>query len=624
MTELCAIACSDAGVVLRSPESRLKFYRECSHGNVSLRIQGDQPVDPFVFESADVSLICRADLLGSKNNASVSPAAYIASRYQRDGDDFARSLRGTFAVILYDHRSGALKVWTDHFGVQGVVYAESPQFFAAATDIHGLLGLFASPPAIDPAAILEYFQYACIPTPRTIYKGFSKLEPGRLLIWERRPSIRTYWDMKYPVSRTSRRPGSAWAAATFDEVRSAVSLNLTGLDDGSRAGCFLSGGADSSSIAGLVGQLTGRPPQTFSIGFDDPRYNELHYARLAAKRFGAASHEYFVTPRDILDLAERAAAVYEEPFGNASVVPTYFCARLAVQNGVTHLLAGDGGDELFGGNTRYAVDRLFSNYARIPSSIRRWLIEPIASYAARRERLRLFHYAASYVRRSNIPAPDRYFSYSLISSTPMEDLFSGDFMRDLAGHDPLAPARNHFFAAKAEEDLNRWLYLDLKIVITDNDLRKVTRMCRLAGAAPRYPLLDPTLAEFTGAIPPDLKVRGRQLRYVFKKAMRDVLPREIIKKKKHGFGLPYGVWVGENKSLRDFTFDVLGSRRCRQRGYFRRDLLESLWKKYELVHRAYYGEALWMFLMFELWHVVKFDRIVAGSPEIVPIASSSR
>jgi asparagine synthase (glutamine-hydrolysing) len=147
--------------------------------------------------------------------------------------------------------------------------------------------------------------------------------------------------------------------------------------------------------------------------------------------------------------------------------------------------------------------------------------------------------------------------------------------------------------------------MDLKIIITDNDLRKVTTMSHLAGVTPRYPMLDPALVEFTGSIPSDLKVRGTDLRYIFKRAMRDVLPLEIIKKTKHGFGLPYSVWLAENKPLRDFTFDVLGSTQSRERGYFRGDLLEWLWSRYENVHRQFYGEMLWVFLMLELWHVTK-------------------
>jgi asparagine synthase (glutamine-hydrolysing) len=203
--------------------------------------------------------------------------------------------------------------------------------------------------------------------------------------------------------------------------------------------------------------------------------------------------------------------------------------------------------------------------------------------------------------------PDRAFSYSLRSSVPAIELFTFDFLSEAGGCDPLQLARDHFNAAPARDELNRWLYMDLKITISENDIRKVSTMSQLAGVTPRYPFLDPELAEFTGTIPSHLKVKGSRLRYLFKKAMADVLPRKIIQKKKHGFGLPFSVWLGQKRTLRDFTFDVLGSARCRQRGYFRSDLLEWLWPQYESVHRRYYGELLWLFLMLELWHLEHYD-----------------
>jgi len=369
----------------------------------------------------------------------------------------------------------------------------------------------------------------------------------------------------------------------------------------------LSGGTDSSSVVGLVAQATAQAPRTFSIGFDDPRYNEIHYARIAARHFSADHHEYFVKPDDVAPLALKAAQAYDEPFGNSSIVPTYHCARLAAQHGITHLLAGDGGDELFGGNARYAADRVFQRYGRAPRWMREWFVEPALSRAAQWTNLRLFKLAASYVRRSNLALPDRYFSYSLICSTPRAELFANDFLAAVCDDDSLEVARTHFYGAAAQSNLNRWLYLDLKITIADNDLRKVMTMSRLAGVTPRFPLLNPTLAEFTGRIPPDLKVRGTRLRHLFKKAMANLLPADVITKAKHGFGLPYGVWLADSRPLREFTFDVLGTARCRQRGYFRPDLLDWIWSRYERVHRSYYGELLWLFLMLELWHVKHAD-----------------
>ena len=274
-------------------------------------------------------------------------------------------------------------------------------------------------------------------------------------------------------------------------MSSAVELNLRNLDESKRLGCFLSGGTDSSSVAGLVGRATAQAPRTFSIGFDDPRYNEIEYARLAAKHFSADHHEYFVKPEDIPALVQKAVEAYDEPFGNSSIVPTYYCARLAAEHGVTHLLAGDGGDELFGGNSRYADDRVFQKYSRIPELLREWLIEPGVSSVSRWTNLRFFNSAASYVRRANIPAPDRYFSYSLVQDMPGEEVFTSDFLAAVRAQDPTATARNHFHAAPAQSDLNRWLYLDLKITIADNDLRKVMTMSRLAGVTPRFPFLNP-------------------------------------------------------------------------------------------------------------------------------------
>jgi len=185
-----------------------------------------------------------------------------------------------------------------------------------------------------------------------------------------------------------------------------VALSVKNLAEANTIGCFLSGGTDSSSVAGFVGRLTARAPRTFSIGFDDPRYNEIEYARIAAKHFSADHHEYFVKPEDIPFVVQQAAQVYDEPFGNSSIVPTYYCARLAAEHGIRHLLAGDGGDELFGGNARYVQDRVFQRYGRIPRGLRQSIIEPVVSRSARWTRLRFANLAESYVRRSNVLVPD--------------------------------------------------------------------------------------------------------------------------------------------------------------------------------------------------------------------------
>jgi asparagine synthase (glutamine-hydrolysing) len=632
MIELCAVAYSDVGAAIRHQRhsakwstllgKRTKYYSECGRAismGLSMSLWGDEPTNQFVYDSPEVGLICRTDLLirdlPARAEYTTYPARFLAGLYERQGDSFVTGLKGTFAIIVYDKKLRALKAWTDQFGAGRLVFTSPHGFVAVATDLQLLLPLFPERPAIDPTAVQQYVQYTCIPAPKTIFAGISRLEPGHQLISRPAVSTRSYWDMSYVEKEGPSE--EIWARDTADALHSAVSSSLEGVDP-SRLGCFLSGGTDSSSIVGLASRIIKEPVRTFSIGFDDPRYNEMHYARIAATHNQSKHYEYFVTPNDILALIQAAVPAYDEPFGNSSIIPTYYCARLAADNGVSHLLAGDGGDELFGGNSRYADDRVFQHYALAPGWMRRLLIEPTVAAGNSWTGLRFFDLAARYIRRSKIDVPDRLFSYSLLSSEPNELLFTADFLAALNGHHPLEPARRHFASAPATSDLNRWLYLDLKITIGDNDLRKVVVMSQLAGVTTRYPMLDPRLAEFTGMIPAHLKLRKSKLRYLFKKAMAGVLPPAVIAKKKHGFGLPYCVWVGERGPLRDFTFDVLGASRCRQRGYFREDLFEWLWSGYESVHQRFYGDLLWILLMLELWHLHQDDAATGTQVELIP------
>jgi len=551
-------------------------------------LQGDCTLENCFYTSPDLTLICHADLVDPLP-VHETPAALLARLYEEHGDDFAKDLHGWFGIILYDHQQGRLKAWTDHFGVRRLVYSQIRSGLAIASDLRLLLRFLDPSAEIDPVAILEYLQYSCIPAPRTIYKGCSRLQPGHYISNHQPPTTIHYWDMTYNIAPSKSK--ETWAHETEAAIREAVSRHIKTTNPASQIGCFLSGGTDSSSVSGLVGKLTEKPPRTFSIGFDDPRYNEIYYARVAARHFAADHHEYFVKPQDILDLLPKAAAAYDEPFGNSSIIPAYYCARMAADNGVTHMLAGDGGDELFGGNQRYADDRIFRRYNQLPRWLQRGLtLAPVEK-------------ARRYARRAAIPLPDRWHSYDFISTVPLQDVFSAELLASLDGCHPLAASRLHYRKAATDDALNRWLYLDVKITLTDNDLRKVTPMTELAGTTVRYPLLDPRLAEFSGTIPPDLKVRGTQLRYLFKKALSELLPAEVIKKKKHGFGLPFSVWLGENEALKQFALDTIGSRAFRQRGYFRQDLIDRLWSQYQTEHPIFYGDVLWLFLMLELWHL---------------------
>ena len=288
---------------------------------------------------------------------------------------------------------------------------------------------------------------------------------------------------------------------------------------------------------------------------------------------------------------------YDEPFANSSAIPAYWCAQLAKEHGIEVMLAGDGGDELFGGNERYRTHQIYQVYQSLPQSLRQ-LIEPVVF--ASPTGLEPFGKVQRYIRRSNTPNPERYCVWRLLRVFPPEEVL-GEVMPSVNG-DVLAVIRAHYSAAPARAELNRLLYIDIKMTLGDEDLPKVVRTAELAGINVRFPYLDHPLAEFSGRLPATLKVHGLEKRYLFKRATRALLPSAILKKKKHGFGLPVGIWLKTDPQLRAMSRDVLLDPKTYQRGYFRRPFVERLFADLEHDDTPYFGDLLWTFLMLELWH----------------------
>jgi asparagine synthase (glutamine-hydrolysing) len=338
----------------------------------------------------------------------------------------------------------------------------------------------------------------------------------------------------------------------------------------------------------------------FSIGFEEQPFNELGYAEIAARRFGARHHTHLVGPRECFDALPDIVRYFDEPFGNSSAVPTYFCARLAAGAGIRTLLAGDGGDELFGGNERYAVDNVYELYHYIPKWVRKGLMEPvIAAFPIHGGPVAR---ARSYIRRANILGVERMLSFQFLCTHSLSEVFDGDFLKALGPYSVVEVPSGHYSRAAARDHLDRLLYVDMKITLADNDLPKVTCMSELAGIRTRFPFLDRDVAEYSGSIPANLKVRRFNKRYLFKRAFRELLPEEIIRKKKHGFGIPVAIWLKTVPYMREFSRDVLFSARAVERGYFRRSFVEDLFRKHESDDSSYYGDTVWTLLMLELWH----------------------
>ena len=369
----------------------------------------------------------------------------------------------------------------------------------------------------------------------------------------------------------------------------------------SRLGCFLSGGTDSSSIVGLVTRVKRSPVKSISIGFAEERFNELHYAQIAASHFGSQHIVSCLGPKDAFRILPKIVALYDEPYANSSVIPTYHCQTLAHEQGLEVMLAGDGGDELFGGNERYRTQQIYELYKKIPGVLRRGLIEPIVSHISP-DAHGVGGKLRRYIQTSNTPNPERYFRWAMLQYfSPAQILGAALPFRN--GHgDLLAIPRTHYNAASASDEMNRLLYIDINMTLSDNDLPKVARAAELAGISVRFPFLDHPLVEFSGRIPACLKVKGFEKRYLFKLATRNLLPKSILKKRKHGFGLPIGLWLKTDPKMRGAAEEVLREPRTYQRGYFQRQFIDRIFAAMDQDNTPFYGDVLWPFLMLELWH----------------------
>ncbi len=554
----------------------------------------EQLADAVALADLDISNL--NDLLASTGAG--SPAQALAQLYRRDTITFPNCLRGAFAVALWLPREHRLLLAGDRFGFRRIYYtatAEAVAFSPRLGGVHRLAPLNAD---LDLNAVYAYMNFGTVPAPQSMYRSIRRLPPGHRLIWQDgHLTVEPYWDVRYTEESRSH---PAAAIAVFRHTEDAVRQALMGADLKS-TGAFLSGGTDSSTVLGLMTRLTEERVHAFSIGFREERYNELAYAELAARHFSAAHYSHLVTPDEAFACLPDLITAYDEPFGNNSAIPTYLCARLAKDAGMQLLLAGDGGDEIFGGNERYRREQILARYGRIPGPLRRGLIEPVLRACPPGGRT-LLGKAQRYVARASRPNPDRFYSSEFFVTEQRTRLLHPDFLHAIQWDWPLAVASRHYRAARASAELNRLLYVDLKITLGDNDLFKVTRAAELAGIAVRFPMLDHPLVEFTATLPVRDKVRGSEKRYLFKRAFASLLPRQVLTKTKHGFGLPVSDWLKTHRLFHDLARDTLLSNRCLQRGYLAPGSVESLLRLHAEDTTPYYGDMLWTLLMLELWH----------------------
>ena len=525
--------------------------------------------------------------------------------YRAKGEEFLKDLAGSFRLALWDAQKQKLLVAVDPFATRPLYFASAKGVLFFAPRISCFSAVPAFEKTIDPNALYFYLNHSFIPAPFTAYREIRRLEPGQYLCWQDGSvTVRQYWDLQYDEDSSLTEDKAA------ELIRSTVEQSVRSYMEGqpyesSEIGAFLSGGTDSSTLVGLMTKISDERIKTFSVGFAEERYNEIEYARIAAKRYNADAYERFVSADEALSAMPLLASEFDEPFGNSSAIPTYFCLRKAQETGVKVLFAGDGGDELFGGNERYLAEKYFLPFDALPNSLQLMT----ARAAAFLPPIYPLSKISRYIEQASLSNPKRYLRYQIFLSEHAGEFLTDEFRAQIEPNFELRIPGHHYRKVTPAAPLNRLLYLDLKMCIADNDLFKVNQMAAAAGVEVCYPYLDRDLAELTGKIPAGLKVKGLRKRYVFKKAFQKFLPIEILRKKKHGFGMPTGEWLRHHGGFRDLARSLLLEPRAVQRGYFKRSALERLLKRHDEESSGYYGTYVWYFMMLELWHRHHVDTV---------------
>jgi asparagine synthase (glutamine-hydrolysing) len=525
--------------------------------------------------------------------ATTSDTEVIVHLWEEYGADCVRHLKGMFAIALWESHSRTLFLARDRLGIKPLYYAEAAAGVVFGSELKALLRVPEVARTVNSEAVLAYLRWGYVPDPQSILENVKKLPPGHTLLVRDGHVAgppRRYWDVTPFFAEE--RLGSE--AALLEELRWRLTESVKShLVSDVPLGAFLSGGVDSSAVVAHMAAEHGASIKTFSIGFDEPAYDERPYARLVSERFATDHHELVVRP-DSVDRIARIVSYFDEPFADASAIPTYFVSELARAH-VKVVLSGDGGDEIFAGYERYAVDWRRRHWGLL----RRLGAAPLAASMSRA--LPEGTFGKNYLRAMSLPRVERYveevghFSYAALAALaagPLATIVG----RARGASDMLTPdiARGCALGFPA-----RLQCLDIETYLPGDILTKVDRMSMAHSIEARVPLLDHTLVEFAAGLPARLTLRAGQGKYLFKRALAGMVPAPILTRPKKGFAVPLTYWF--KAGLQEFLGDHLLGTGALSREYVRRDYVERLFDLFRRTGRAGYLEQLWTLLVLELW-----------------------
>ncbi len=529
----------------------------------------------------------------------------IVHLYEEEGLEFFKRLRGMFGLAIWDAKRERLVLGRDRIGEKPLYIRREPGRLLFASELKSILQVEGVSRQLNHAALEEYLALGYVPAPLCLLDGMEKLPAGHYLVAEKGlTEIREYWNV--PFGQPEKHSEEEWIEQIRAKIQEAVRMQLV---SDVPLGAFLSGGLDSSTIVAVMAGLTGRPVKTYSIGYQGEHsyYNELPYASVVAKAFSTDHHEIVVQPT-VSELLPKLVWHLDEPVADSACLTTYLVSKLARES-VTVILSGVGGDELFGGYRRYLGNSLMRYYSFLPGPVRRkWLPAlldriPQDRHSTWKDYAR---YAAAFVKSAELEPASRYMGYvTLFAPQVQHEILQRETAMESRISNLAAAALQDCFTRCTDPDsLNRVLYADLKTSLPDDLLAMTDRMSMAASIECRAPLVDYELVELMARMPSSFKVRGFTMKYLMKKAVAPWLPREILERKKRGFGAPIGAWL--RKDLQPMVSELLSEDQIRRRGLFHWPAIQRLISDHA-AERSDHTDHLLALVMLELWCQIILD-----------------
>jgi len=528
----------------------------------------------------------------------------ILHLYEDYQTECLKYLRGMFAFGIWDNRKKTLFLARDRLGKKPLVYSLYNEDLYFASEIKALLEVDEISREVDHTAIDLYLTYQAIPSPYTIFKKIKKLPPGHFLVWNNGSiDIRRYWHIDF-TKKLKLSDENQYMEAMWEKLKESTKIRMV---SDVPLGAFLSGGIDSSTIVGLMNEFSDHPVKTFSVGFEESDFSELQYARVVAKKFNTNHNEFIVKP-DIISILPELVWHYNEPFGDSSMVPTYYVAR-ETKKYVKVALNGDGGDENFAGYTRYwqtqLLERIFNIHKKIPFFKKEILEFFVRQYD--RHPSSTFNRIWKWLDDVEKSGFDYAYARRLIAfSNDLKNKFYSEEMKEkVKDFDCLAFVRDIWSSAGDICLLEKMLATDFNLYLPDVLMVKMDIACMANSLEARSPFLDNEFVELVASFPPDLKFRGMTSKYILKRKLKGFLPEEIVSRKKMGFGIPVGRWF--RKELKQFVNELLLDNASLSRGYFNPQAVMKMIEDHTS-GRVDHTSRIWLLTILEMWHKIFVDR----------------